>query len=218
MVSDSVNIITITQNNVSVQYDTLVGNSPSTNANTLFLWQTSGPQIPWGTTPYGSNPIVETGSVGAFGVMGNITQSGYIVGYAAGSVVGNIVATSFVPNTTTPPTGPINFSPNLSLYSPPTSTTVSFLYSLPPGCQPQTNGHWIGIFTGKYAFFSTVPDAQGPTAIPTNNSNTSITLYPNLTANAYYTAAYFAGGYNSTTPGLSKLNSMCALCTFQVPS
>jgi hypothetical protein len=185
----------------------------------MFLWQTSNPQIPWAqaANPYGSALVAKTNANSTFGVAGNITGSGYIIGYAAGANAGNIVATSFVPDATQTPTNQINFVPSLSLYQPPESGAVSFLYSLPPGSTPLKNNHWVGIYTGQFADITTFPDAASG-AIPTNNANTSITLFPNLTANAYYTAAYFAGGYNSTTPSQSKLNGMCALITFMTGS
>jgi hypothetical protein len=216
--ADTVNIITVTQNAVAVQYNTLVGNVPSANANTLFLWQTGGPQVPWNVTPYGKAPIPSVQPNAAAIVSGNISQSGYIVGYAVGATVGNIVATSYVPNPSNPPQT-TNFVPGLSLYLPPTSAVISLLYSMPPGSTPQTNNHWVGIYTGAYATFGSLPDAA-VAPIPSNVANTSISVLPPspLTAGATYTAAYFAGGYNSTTPANSKLNSMCALITFQVPT
>lgn len=216
-VAVDVNIITVTQTAVGFHFNTLQGNSPSANANTAFLWQTDGPQIPWSTSPYGQVSLPVPTTSGAYAVQANITQSGYVVGYAVGSSVGNIVATSWVPNPSNPPQ-PTNFVPSLALFGAPTSEMVNLLYSLPPGSRPQANNHWVGIYTGAYPTFGNFPDAAYQ-AIPSNVANTSVSVFPQgLTAGATYTAAYFAGGYNSTTPTSSKLGTMCALVTFVVPT
>jgi hypothetical protein len=216
--ADTVNIITVTQTAIAAYYNTLAGNQPGANSNTLFLWPISGAQIPWNIKPYGQTSLTANYNPAAANINANIYQSGYIVGYAVGSTVGNIVATSFIQNTSNPPTT-TNFVPSLSLYQPPTSTVINLIYSIPQGSKPLTNNHWIGIYTGQNPTFGSFPDAA-VTNIPADNANTSVGIIPNppLTAGAYYTAAYFAGGYNSTTPTSSKVNSMCALVCFQVPS
>src|SRR5215470_16996249 len=72
--ADMVHIATVTAAGVVVQYATLPGNTPNANGNTLFLWQTTSPAIPWNVRPYGEGRIQSSPPQDSFFLPGNITQ------------------------------------------------------------------------------------------------------------------------------------------------
>jgi hypothetical protein len=155
---------------IAVNYNTIQNNQPSTYGNFLALWQNS--QVPWDNPPLKTQAIVTNTQQGSAVFSGlTVTSSPYIVGYSVGPVrtasqlYGNVCSTALVhASSGNPPAS--TFQSSLSMVTAgPTSLLVN--YSMPTGCLPQTNGAWLGVWSGDSVSYQTAPDV-GSVAIPIN--------------------------------------------------
>src|SRR5690242_17082280 len=68
---------------VAVTYVTSQLNKPQKYANTLYVWKTTGGQVPWGTDPDGKMAIASDSPVSTQKLdFDFLVKQGYVVGYA----------------------------------------------------------------------------------------------------------------------------------------
>jgi len=192
-------------------YHTIAGNQPVTYGNFYTYWQQPEMQVPWETgiindkiKPQENTP---DGSVAIANV--DIGIEGYLVAWAVGKDIGNIVATCYIPKSgagqvVTP------FSPSLEVQSMYASSVV-LNYALPPGANPNEYGHWVGVFEGSAASHSTPPKFMAPVNDPAAQS--AVAVNGMLRRGRNYTAAYFAGGWDPTKPDQRTLACLVGFTT-----
>jgi hypothetical protein len=206
----------VTGTQITFHYDSMAGNQPNAYGNTVFLWQTSQQSIPINTKPSNSQIIASNQPNGSGVFMGlSVSNESYLVGYAVGSSVQNIVASVFIPATgggTPNPIIPV-VAPSL-LVTNIGSTSVSFSFATPIGMLPQSDGDWVGLWQG---FGESVLYSQPPTwfvqlGTNANQGNWGINLpNGNIQRGTMYTLGYFKGGYAPTNP---KQTTLAASTTF----
>jgi hypothetical protein len=214
--SFSINTEGLSGTDIPFDFNTMPGNQPNNYGNTVFLWQTSQSQIPRNTTPLSTwtVPIGTPDGSGDFGGL-SVTNLSYLVGYAVGPAVSNIVATDFIPAGPGKPSHPGasgGVVPPSVLVTVVGTTSVSFKYLMPPGSLPSQDGDWAGIWQGQdeSALYSVPPTAFVPVAGGSFAGTGSFNNVPILRG-TLYTVGYFKGGYNTTTP---KLTTLAASTTF----
>lgn len=203
----------ITGTQITYEYDSMAGNQPNSYGNTVFLWQTSQQAIPINTKPYASQ-VVSSNQPNGSSIFENLNVSveSYLVAYAVGSTVQNIVASVYIPSSGSGPYDPQSSEPSISVTNI-GSTSVSFAYAMPLGMQPQSDGDWVGLWQGQgeSALYS-IPPAQfiqmGSNA---NSGNSGMNLTGKLVIQrgTQYTLGYFKGGYAASSPKQTTL----ACCT-----
>ncbi|MFL5540209.1 MAG: hypothetical protein ACJ8J0_14560 [Longimicrobiaceae bacterium] len=197
-------------NQITYHFDTMPGNQPNSYGNTVFLWQTSQQAVPINTTPTSSQKVSANQPNGS-NIFQNLTVSteSYLVAYAVGSTVQNIVASVFIPATGGGTANPQSTQPVVQVTNI-GSTSVSVSYGLPQGMQPQSDGDWIGIWQGGEALlYSVAPIQFSPLASNSNTGYSGMNLTNPLQRGFTYTVGYFKGGYAATSPKQTTL----ACCT-----
>ncbi len=196
----SIGVLNVSPNLIAFGYDTPPGNQPATYGNTVFLWQTASPALP-PTTPLASARIAGNLPTGSGAIHAQVTQQGYLLGYATGPDTCNVCATAFIA-----PGGQVNQeSPDITPASV-TPTLVVFAYTLPAGVRPAACGHWVGLWQGAspnmlyqvppLAFVPVQQDASSGDGVLQNVA---------IRRGAQYTLGYFAGGYAHARPSQTTL-------------
>jgi len=191
-------------NQITYHFDTMPGNQPNSNGNTVFLWQTSQQFVPIGTKPTAQQTVSVNQPDGSNVFQNlNVSIESYLMAYAVGSTVQNIVASVFIPSGI--PSAPTGTQPWVQV-SNIGSTSVSIQYNMPVGMQPQADGDWFGIWQGGEALLYSVPPMQFMAMNSNSNSgNSGMNLNTPLQRGSSYTIGYFKGGYAATSPKQSTL-------------
>jgi hypothetical protein len=196
----------ITGTQITIDYDTMPGNQPSAYGDTIFLWQTSAPQVPTGLQPQSTWPV-PTNQPNGSNVFGNlqVTNEAYLLAFAVGPALKNICATVFVPAIGAGVAVSQTFQPTVQITNL-GSTSVAYSYSMPPGTQPQTDGDWVGLWQGQgeAALYTVPPTWFAP--VPQNAFQGYGALNNvSILRGVEYTLGYFKGGYKQTAPVQSTL-------------
>jgi hypothetical protein len=196
LMSVSVKVTEISSEYMIVAYSTIPHNNPSANGNTAQAWQDAEPEY---DNPEGGWKAKIAGSTiqGDLPLQFLYQKKDYIVCYAVGPNVRNIVATTYIPD------GDIDkqilFSPTLGVQ--PGQDTVLVTYLLPEGCKPGSFGHWIGLFNQDDDPFNDSPLVRAAVGADTRAGTVPVVYSFGLGRS--YTAVYFAGSAQS-----------CAACTY----
>jgi len=214
-----VNTIQVTQVRptvISVKYELLPDNQPSTYGNFVALWQNS--RIPWDNPPLKTFPIPTNSQHGTASFTGiTVTSNPYIVGLSVGPArqdsqkYANVCSTASI--------NPIgnDFQSALAVVDiQPNSLTIDF--RLPPGSRPLTNGAWLGLWTGQAGSYTTPPDVKNGIVQPDANQPAATVSFNNieLGAGAEYTVCLFTTGWNNN-PASLVMKAMAAELSFVVP-
>ena len=193
----------VTGTTIDYAWETMPGNLPKTNGNTAFLWQTSAQQVP-SAAPIQSQAVGSDNEDGSdqFGSL-QVTEEAYLVAYAVGGEVANIVMLAMVPagadvaSQTVVPDVTITFVG---------STSISFSYAMPPGTQPGADGDWVGIWqgVGESALYASPPMGMQPIAGGSPSGNGAFTGIQVLRG-TQYTIGYFKGGWDPKKPTQTTL-------------
>ncbi|MCP3140382.1 hypothetical protein [Pyxidicoccus xibeiensis] len=198
----------VTGTQITFHYDSMPGNQPNAYGNSAFIWQTSQQAIPINTKPYNSLTIPQNQPNGSSVFMGlDVSSESYLVAYATGPDVSNIVASVFIPATGGGPADPNSSQPSLQVTNV-GSTSVSFSYAMPLGMQPLSNGDWVGLWQGQgeSALYSVQPTWFTQLGTNANSGNWGLNLSKGvIQRGTLYTLGYFKGGYASPNPKLSTL-------------
>lgn len=206
----------VTGTQITYHYDSMAGNQPNTYGNTVFLWQTSQQAVPINTSPLKSQ-LVSSNQPNGSNIFSDLSVSreSYLVAYAVGNSVKNIVATVFIPASggdTPAPVAPVP-APSI-LITDAGSTSVSFAYVLPPGMTPQNDGDWVGLWQGgsEAVIYSQPPTWFVQVGSNSAQGNFGINLSSgNIQRGTTYTLGYFKGGYAQGSP---KQSTLAASTTF----
>lgn len=205
----------VTGTQITYRYDTMPGNQPNAYGNTVFIWQTSQVFIPVSTQPAHSQIVQSPQPNGSSVFQGlSVSSEPYLVAFAVGNSVKNIVAAVFVPSTDShqPPYDPVQ-APSI-LVTNKGSTSVSFSYAMPAGMTPQADGDWVGLWQGQTeAVLYNMPPTWFVQLGSNNNAgNFGINLSSgNIQRGVTYTLGYFKGGYAQSNP---KQTTLAASTTF----
>lgn len=195
----------VTGDLISVGYDTLSGNQPNTYGNMAAIWQNSN-QIPWPVEPLNRQNVPTNTPAGDMNFTGlEITKNSYIIGYAVGPDVENIVASAYVPAGSDQAVA-ANYeydSVSLSLKFV-GATSVAVGYHTLAGYQPASNSNWLGMWESNSASYTTKPKW---TTKPIGDAPNGTASFNNIVIvrGGIYTVAYFLG---------SKQTMMAATLTF----
>lgn len=206
----------VTGTQITFHYDSMAGNQPNSYGNTVFLWQTSQQAIPVNTQPLNAQLISSNQPNGSNVFMGlSVSSESYLVAYAVGNAVKNIVASVFIPATGGQSAAPVVPTPAPSIivttYG---STSVSFSYATPVGMTPQNDGDWVGLWQGQgqSVLYSQPPTWFVQLGSNANQGNWGLNLSSgNIQRGTMYTLGYFKGGYAQTNP---KQTTLAASTTF----
>ena len=200
----------ITGTQITFHYDSMPGNQPNTYGNTVFLWQTSQPVIPVNTAPYNSQLIGSNQPNGSSVFLGlSVSAESYLVAFATGPAVKNIVTAIFIPASNGGPAKPVVpvQAPLLEITSH-GSTSVSFSYATPIGMTPQNDGDWVGLcqVQGKSVLYTLPPTWFTPIGSNASQGSWGINLSSwNIQRGTMYTLGYFKGGYAQSNPKQTTL-------------
>ena len=195
---------------IQYTFTTMPGNLPSTNSNTVFIWQTSSQQIP-SSKPLKSSAVQVDTPDGSDVFQGlDVTNLSYLLAYAVGPDVKNSVALVFVPSLNSKGSIVV-FQPSISVR--PETNSVTFQYAMPGGTQPKSDGDWAGLWEGQpeSALYATKPtwfvpiDDDAPVSAGAFRDVAILRGYQ-------YTVGYFKGGYDKATP---KQTTLACSDTFQ---
>ena len=177
-----------TADTVSLKYNTLSGNQPYTNENTVKIWESS--VIPWGTDPLTSERVPQDGQSGTM-VLGGvvITDNPYIIGYAVGEDVSEICTTAAISaGGLRDPTDYVYLS--VASIS---ETSLTLNYYTLYGYLPKAYGNWIGLWEG-YASPFLAPRPLAKTRVRSNSNQGTVTMSDlELKPDTVYTLVYFMG-------------------------
>lgn len=186
----------ITGTTVSIEYDTLSGNMPNSYGNFVALWQNSD-NIPWNQQePLKKQSVPGNTKDGSFVFTDlALTTNSYIIGYSVGADLGNICSTVFIPAASDQYKV---FYPSIEIvYRGTDSVVVS--YKLPIGSTPKTYKHWLGMWEGIAASYST-PPIKFQQITNENADDVQAINSVKFLRGKTYTIAYFAGGYIENKP------------------
>jgi len=178
------------QNAISVDYNTLPGNTPKSYSNFLAIWEST--IVPWTVAPLATQPIIgdtQQGSVSFSNL--SIQNKAYIIGYAVGPDITDICATATV--FAGGQTGANSqFSTSIGIAHVDDDTIVVQYYCC-LGYQPQPAKNWIGLWQGPASpFYSGAPLYKQSV---TNSSATGTVVMNGVTLTfaTQYTLVYFMG-------------------------
>ncbi|RBL89315.1 hypothetical protein [Chitinophaga flava] len=209
------------QNFVSIYFDTLPGNKPSTYGNTVSIWQNADETIPWDSPAYKTKKIDKDTPNGDAIFEGlNLDLYSYVLGYSVGPELGsgqqkygNVCATAFVPAIGGDPIAPFSSSVKVG-YIGGNSLTADFI--LPPGVFPKTNGAWIGVWESSQASYTRQPDYSNNIQVDKARGSAYINGIT-IGRGATYTIGLFMSGWaGGGRP--NTLTTMACTFTFTAPS
>ena len=199
-VAQAVNLQVISrdQGGVDVQYTTFDTNKPKTYGNTLYVWEASGPIIPWSQPVVASTPIDKDQYLSTQRLKFDYQVSlGYIIGYATASDPNAICASVFIP-----PDNGEQDSPHLTI----SLTTfannyVKINYNGLADYNPSINKNWIGLWNQPRAGYDGNPIAKADVPYP-NSSGSATIVGTKIVIGATYTVGYYMAALQ---PGKSSL-------------
>ncbi|WP_338862420.1 hypothetical protein [Mycetohabitans rhizoxinica] len=209
---------------IPIYYNTLEGNQPLTNKNTVYLWQTDG----WDTSVnhLKTFPINSDQASGPQSFDVELANVNYLIGYAVGEGKGAVVTTqrletqgggkwNVIP---APDTEALSFEmTNVN------TTTVSYSFRIPNGTSAEANGDWIGVWKGSTGSYLYDKDKQPISlksiSIDDSYGNDRLTLSggQQFTSGASYMLGYFKSGYDSKNPNGSVRTTLAAIVKFKGP-
>ncbi|WP_431045840.1 hypothetical protein ACQUSR_29835 [Streptomyces sp. P1-3] len=186
---------------IPFKFDTIDGNRPKSNANTVFLWQTSDLRIP-STAPLFSMPVKKDEPKGSdvFQPV-SLERKPYLMGYGVGPEVKNICSLLLFNEQGEEQK---HFFADLSIKEVGTDS-VTFKYFMPAGTKGVTDRDWFGLWeTDSPAdLYSSRPVATG---YPSGNLHEGDgALFHGLIRDRKYTIGYFKGGYQDGNPKQTTL-------------
>jgi|GEM_PF-1097068 hypothetical protein len=200
----TLNIGRVTADTIDVNYATMPGNQPNSYGNFLALWQNTN-SIPWNTEPNKTFPVPTNTPNGSATFSGlSITNNSYIIGYAVGPTLtatgqiqkyGNICSTAFIPAASNG-NGTI-FTPGISGIQVGT-TSVSFMFTLPDGIMPQTNGAWAALWRGDNPSFYSAAPLSSILLTPDFSFGTAAFNNVSIGRGLTYTIGIFMSGYQAS--------------------
>jgi hypothetical protein len=198
----------VTGSQISYAYASLAGNQPASDGDTLFLWQTADTSIPLGTPPLDTFAIPTNTPNGTGVFQGlSVTTDSYLLAMAVGpDPTKNICSTVFVPAGLG--AAPIVSTPSV-VVTVIGSTSLAFHYTLPPGCLPNSDGDWAGVWEGQTpsVLYTRPPAAFAPIEVDDSTGDGAINDIA-LRRGTAYTVGYFKGGY--ATPAPKQTTLACA--------
>ena len=209
----------VTSDLITVEYRLLPDTNPGANSNYIAIWQNYD-NIPYNQAPTDPPKAIEGNSQrGTVSFPVSLIQNNYIIGYSVGPALeapaqkyGNVCSTVYVPRIPTATAlleagGHVESEPSDYFF---TSLTVGAVsgdvvtvkYSIPPNCQPKTNGAYLGVFKGAAGYNLALERAV---AIKNNDESAWVAITGKFLAGKRYTIAYFNSGYSETTPVLKRM-------------
>lgn len=193
-----VKIADVGQDQLIIEYNTMPGNQPQSYGNFIAIWQDFN-SIPWDTPPFRTKKIEDNTQHGTLNFDVPLQNKSYIVGYAVGTeltspkqIYGNMCATDFLEANSGKGEDPITPSVAVKYVG---TNSVSFLFGLPDGNLPLTNGAWAALWRGKNpSYYGTAPLAQIPIKIDFSSGSASFSNVP-LQRGTDYTIGLFMSGY-----------------------
>jgi hypothetical protein len=193
-----VKIANVGDDQITVEYKLMPGNQPQSYGNFIAIWQDYN-SIPWDTPPFRTKKIEQNTPIGSLDFDVPLENKSYIAGYAVGTelttpkqVYGNICATDYLLANSTKGEDPITPSVAVNYIG---TNSVSFIFSLPDGVLPLTNGAWAAIWRGKNpSYYGTAPMAASALRKDVSSGSSSFSNI-SLTRNTDYTIALFMSGY-----------------------
>ncbi len=195
----AVQIVDVTGNTITFEFETLPGNTPNTYGNWVGLWPNTN-VIPWKTAAQAS-AVIPTDTRDGDSTLTNLVLGdvSYMLGYAVGpeAAVGQkngcICSTAFIPAAGS---DYVYFQTTMTLGKV-TPSSVAVQYTAPAGNTPAANGSWIGLWRGSQASYINPPEAQ--TGISDNASaGTAIIQGVTLQRGETYTLGYFMSQAQTT--------------------
>lgn len=215
----------INANSLNFFYNTLDGNQPDKNQNTVYLWQTANWEIPGSV--YKSHKINSplASGVQTFADLG-LTNQDYLIGYAVGEGKGAVVTTQRLKSQgggqydviSAPPEEALSF--NMTNVN---TTTVSYSFRIPSGTSAEADGDWVGVWkgtTGAYLYDSSKqPISSKGISIDDSYGNDRLTLSggQQFVSGASYMLGYFKSGWNTSQPGGPVRTTLAAIVKFKGP-
>lgn len=206
-------------------YNTLDGNQPDKNRNTVYLWQTTNWEIPG--TVYKSHKIDSplASGVQTFSDLG-LTNQDYLIGYAVGEGKGAVVTTQRLQSLgggrydviSAPTEEALSF--NMTNVN---TTTVSYSFRIPSGTSAEADKDWVGVWkgsTGSYLYDpSKHPISSKGISIDDSYGNDRLTLSggQQFVSGASYMLGYFKSGYDHDKPNESVRTTLAAIVKFKGP-
>lgn len=196
--SVTLQVISRDQGGVDVQYTTFDTNKPKTYGNTLYVWEASGPIIPWGQPVVAATPIDKDQYHSTqrlrFDYQVNL---GYVIGYATASDPNAICASVFIP-----PGGEeqesLDLTISLGSYG---NNYVKIGYKGLADYNPVVNKNWIGLWNQPRAGYDGNPIAKADVPFP-NASGSATIVGTKIVIGATYTVGYYMA---ALAPGKSSL-------------
>jgi hypothetical protein len=191
---------------IPFRYDTLPGNQPKTNKNTVYLWQTKGEDVLVKITPFRSQSISRNEPNASTNFTGlSLSKEPYLMAYAVDDNVKAIVATLLIEGvgdgrfSVSFPTDNLSFS--VTQIGP---ASLSYRLCVPRGMNPKDDNDWIGLWEGSTVseLYYKRPRCFSPVPIHTNKGNGVFALLEgqNIENGIEYTLGYFKSGYDEQNP------------------
>jgi len=193
---------------VTVSYQCLPANRPSTYGNTVYIWEATA--IPWGQPAYYQRQI-DTNQQNGVAILTGLTiaSTTYIIGYAPAPDPAMCCASVLLD------AGGMMAAPtsvNIGVRSI-GNTSVAIRYSVLSGYLPADNGNWVGIWQ-SYTSPYNCPEPIGYSRVPNLTEGTvNISDVP-ITIDTAYTVVYFMGQPENRT----KNTTAAAILTFDTAS
>ena len=180
-------VVSVTGTDITLTFNSMAGNQPSTYGHTAFLWQ-NGPAIPYDSPPFRSTPVTGNSPAGSINFHFDVKSEDYIVGYATGPSVKCIAAWAYIPAAgseyeyfqTATWIIPNGVTPEVAIAE----------YETPDGYNPATNQNWAGIWKGPGASYTQQPQFRGNAD---SSSSGRIPIAGTYARTTQYTVGYFMG-------------------------
>lgn len=186
-------------NGVLVNYATYQENKPKTYANYIYVWKTTSPDIPWGTTPVGKDAVATDTPVSTqqLDFPFEVGQD-YIIGYAVGADPNAVCATVYVPaDSIKDPTKYV--SNNISLqFVYVGNNIVQIRFTGLGNYSPVANKNWVGIWQMDHVPYKGDPLAKVSIA-SSSSSGIAVLQGVQIVVGSVYSVGYFMTDAGSTS-------------------
>jgi len=210
---NSIKILAVSGDDVTIKYDTITGNNPSAYGNYIAIWQSDN-QVPWGEPPIKTQSIENTSPSGTviFDEL-DITNESYIIGYSNvpyNENVNNFCATGFIEPVVTNRNfdNQDNYANVKIKLDRVESNAVKFNYITLPGYSPGDNMNWMGIWEGSQDIFKAKPKYTKKVDKYTDQGTVSFNNVI-MKRGTRYVAGYFMNGWDSSTAKLNQSGLAC---------
>lgn len=202
----TVSIVKLGGTYAAVQYHTIVGNEPSTNADTLFIWEAGPGLIPYSKTPVAQRALTKTDQEGTFAVTGlTLGEKCYCLGLAVGPSAKNVVAAAFaVPSAQLAAASVQPLSCSLQLDAGTSTDTVLVKLTTPNGYLGNTWNSVVRLFSGTFAPLASDQPGQprllSEVVVPSNDPTNMIVFDGvSLATGGIYTVGFYSDAKSWTT-------------------